>query len=105
MLAALVAGERDPKALAQLARARLRAKLTALEGGFTGFFPGHHGFLLAGMLARVDALDADIAELDGKLEELITPFAAAADRLDEITGVGRTAPRAVIAEIGTDKGP
>jgi transposase len=104
MLAALVAGERDPKALAQLARARLRAKLTVLEEAFTGFFTDHHGFLLARMLARVDALDADIAELDGKLEELITPFAAAADRLDEITGVGRTTAQVIIAEVGVDMG-
>jgi transposase len=104
MLAALVAGERDPKALAQLARARLRAKLTVLEEAFTGFFTDHHGFLLARMLARVDALDADIAELDRKLEELITPFAQAADRLDEITGVGRTAAQVIIAEVGVDMG-
>jgi transposase len=56
------------------------------------------------MLARVDALDADIAGLDRKLEELIAPFMAAADRLDEITGVGRTAACVIIAEIGTDMG-
>jgi transposase len=73
MLAALIAGERDPKVLARLARGRMRAKLSVLEEAFTGFFTDHHGFLLAKMLARVDALDADIAELDGKLEELIVP--------------------------------
>ncbi len=104
MLAALLAGERDPKVLAELARGRMRAKRSVLEEAFTGHFTDHHGFLLARMLARVDALDADIAELDGKLEELIAPFTAAADRLDEITGVGRTAACAIIAEIGTDMG-
>jgi transposase len=104
MLAALIAGERDPKALAQLARGRLRAKLSVLEEAFTGHFTDHHGFLLAKMLARVDALDGDIAELDRKLEELIVPFAAAVDRLDEITGVGRTAAQVILAEIGTDMG-
>jgi transposase len=102
MLAALIAGERDPKVLAQLARGRLRAKLSVLEEAFTGFFTDHHAFLLAKMLARVDALDGDIAELDRKLEELIVPFAAAVDRLDEITGVGRTAAQVILAEIGTD---
>jgi transposase len=60
----LIAGERDPKLLAQLARGRMRAKLCVLAEAFTGFFTDHHGFLLAKMLARVDALDADIAELD-----------------------------------------
>jgi transposase len=104
MLAALIAGERNPKVLAQLARGRLRAKRSVLEEAFTGFFTDHHGFLLARMLARVDGLDSDIAELDRKLEELIVPFAAALDRLDEITGVGRTAAQLILAEVGTDMG-
>jgi len=102
MLAALVAGERDPKVLAQLARTRLRAKLSLLEEAFTGFFTDQHAFLLAKMLARVDALDADLAELDAKLQELIAPFADAVDRLDEIPGIGQLAAHLLIAEIGTD---
>ena len=73
MLAALLAGERDPKVLAQLARARMRAKLGPLAEAFTGFFTDQHAFLLGKMLARVDALDADLAELDAKLQELIAP--------------------------------
>jgi transposase len=104
MLAALIAGERDPKVLAQLARGRMRAKRSVLAEAFTGHFTDHHGFLLAKMLARVDALDADIAELDGKLEELIVPFAQVVERLDEITGVGRTAAQLILAEVGTDMG-
>jgi transposase len=102
MLAALVAGERDPKILAQLARTRLRAKLGPLVEAFTGFFTDQHAFLLAKMLARVDGLDADLAELDAKLAELIGPFAQAVDRLDEIPGVGQTAAHLLIAEIGVD---
>jgi transposase len=104
MLAALLAGERDPKVLAQLARTRLRAKLGQLEEAFTGHFTDHHGFLLAKMLDRVDAVNADIATLEAKIDQEIAPFAAAADRLDEITGVGRTAAQVIIAEIGTDMG-
>ena len=53
---------------------------------FTGFFTDQHTFLLAKMLARVDQLDADLAELDTKLAELIAGFAGAVDRLDEIPG-------------------
>jgi transposase len=102
MLAALLAGERDPKVLAQLARTRLRAKLGPLAEAFTGFFTDQHAFLLAKMLARVDALDADLADLDAKLAELIGPLAGAVDRLDEIPGLGRTAGRLLIAEIGAD---
>jgi transposase len=104
MLAALVAGERDPKALAQLARTRLRAKLTRLEEAFTGHFTDHYAFLLATMLGRIDQASADIAQLDRKIDEAIAPFATAADRLDEITGVGRAAAQVIIAEIGLDMG-
>jgi transposase len=102
MLAALVAGERDPKVLAQLARTRLRAKLGPLAEAFSGFFTDQHAFLLAKMLARVDQLDADLAELDAKLGELIAGFAGAVDRLDEIPGVGQVAARLLLAELGTD---
>jgi transposase len=98
----LLAGERDPKALAQLARTRLRAKPGPLAEAFTGFFTDQHAFLLAKMLARVDGLDADLAELDVKLDELIAPFTNAVERLDEIPGIGRLAARLLLAELGTD---
>jgi transposase len=102
MMAALVAGQTNPKALAQLARGRLRAKTGALEEAFTGHFTDHHAFLLGRMLARIDALNADIAAIDAKIEEIIAPFALAVDRLDEIPGVGITGARVIIAEIGVD---
>ncbi len=78
MLAAMIAGERDPKVLAQMARAAMRGKITALQEAFTGYFTDHHAFLLARMLARVDAIDADIAALDARIEEMAAPFTAAA---------------------------
>jgi len=102
MMASLIAGERDPKVLAQLARTAMRRKISALEEAFTGHFTDHHAFLLAKMLARVDALDADIAELDAVIEQMIAPFASAAERLDEVTGIGLVAAAVIIAEIGTD---
>jgi transposase len=102
MLAAMIAGERDPKVLAQMARAAMRGKITALREAFTGFFTDHHAFLLGKMLARVDAIDADIAALDGKVEEMIAPFAAAARRLDEIPGINSIAACVILAEIGID---
>jgi transposase len=102
MLAALIAGERDPKVLAQLARRRLRAKLSLLEEAFHGRFSDRHAFLLQTMLGRIDQASADIAELDGKIEETVAPFAQTVERLDEICGVGRAAAQVIIAEIGVD---
>jgi transposase len=102
MMAALIAGERNPVVLAQMARSRMRGKIAALEEAFTGRFTDHHAFLLGKMLDRIDTTDADIAELNTKIEELITPFAQAVDRLDEIPGIGRIAAAIIISEIGID---
>jgi hypothetical protein len=99
---ALIAGERNPRTLAQLARSSTRRKISVLEEAFTGHFTDHHAFLLARMLAWIDAIDTDIAELDTRIQEMIIPFAAAAERLDEIPGIGRIAAAIIIAEIGTD---
>jgi transposase len=102
MMAALIGGQTNPQALARLARGRMRATIGALEEAFTGRFTDHHALLLTKMLTRIDALDADIAELDAAIEEMIAPFASAVDRLDEILGVGTTAARVIIAEVGLD---
>ena len=102
MLAALVAGERNPKVLAQLARHTMRKKITVLEEAFTGYFTGHHAFLLAQMLGRVDAITADIAALDARIEQEIAPFAAAVRKIDEVPGINQAAAHAILAEIGLD---
>ena len=101
-MAALLAGQRDPKPLAQLARSRMRAKIPLLEEAFVGNFTDHHAFLLRTMLARIDEASADIAAVETRVEEVIAPFAHAVEQLDEITGVGLTAAHVVIAEIGID---
>jgi len=74
MMAALIAGERNPQVLAQLARSRMRTKIPQLEEAFVGYFTEHHRFLLAKKLARIDALDADIADVETQIEDQITPF-------------------------------
>jgi transposase len=102
MMAALINGERNPKALAQLARSRMRVKIPVLEEAFVGRFTDHHAFLLRTMLARIDETSADIAAIETRIEELIAPFAQTVARLDEITGVGATAAHTMIAEIGLD---
>jgi transposase len=102
MMAALIAGERNPSMLAQMARSSMRRKISELEEAFTGHFDDHHAFLLARMLARIDGIDADIAALDEQIEVQLAPFAAAAERLDEIPGIGRVAAAVILAETGVD---
>ena len=93
-----VAGERDPKVLADMARGPMRAKTSRLEEAFTGRFTDHHAFLLRTMLARVDGIDADVERVQARIDEQIAPFAAAVTRLDEIPGVGVTIAQVIIAE-------
>jgi transposase len=102
MLAALIGGQRKPHVLAQMARTRMRTKIPQLEEAFVGHFTDHHGFLLTKMLARIDALNVDIADLDTKIEAQLAPFADAVARLDQIPGVGATTAAVIIAEVGLD---
>jgi transposase len=102
MLDALVAGQRDPNVLADLARTRMRTKLPDLREAFVGRFNDHHAFLLARMLAHIDAVNADIAALETRIADLILPFADQVPRLDTIPGIGPVAAQTIIAEIGVD---
>jgi transposase len=102
MLRALVAGERDPGVLAELAKGRLRVKLPQLRQALRGRFGDHHGLLVGLALDHLEHLEAAIATLDGRIDEVIAPFAVARDRLDTITGVGKRAAECIIAEIGVD---
>jgi transposase len=102
MMAALVAGERSPKVLAQMARLSMRKKITVLEEALTGYFTDHHAFLLEKMLNRVDAIRADIAALEARIESQMAPFAAAVEKLDEIPGISLAVAHVILAETDLD---
>jgi transposase len=110
MLAALVADERDPETLAQLAKGLLRKKLPELRQALRGRFTDHHALLIRLCLDHLVHLEAAIAELDERIDTLFAthtseagvPFARARDRLDTITGVGKRAAECILAEIGVD---
>jgi transposase len=128
MVEALIAGQRDPKVLAGLAKGRMRAKHAALVEALTGRFDDHHAELARMLLDQIDTLSAQIGTLTARIEELVAAIPAAqgvdADgttgpgagtdpgaavlpavaRLDEVTGIGRDAAQVVIAEIGLDMG-
>ena len=102
MLAALLAGQRDPKILAQMAHGRMRRKIPQLQEALTGHFTGHHAFLCQMMLDRIDGLTARVDEVTARIEDQIAPHARAVGQLDEITGVGVISAQELIAELGTD---
>jgi transposase len=102
MMCALIKGVADPQVLAELARARLRTKIPELRKALTARFREHHAFLLARMLAHVEALEADIDVLSARIVELIAPWQGQVMILDSITGVGPRAAEVILAEIGPD---
>ena len=102
MLEALVHGTTDPAVLADLARGKLRRKLPALREALAGHFRAHHGFLVGQLLAHLDFLDESLETLNGRIDEMLAPFAETLDRLDGIPGFSRHTAEDVVAEIGLD---
>jgi len=104
MLRAVAAGVTDPTALAELALGQLRKKLPRLRPALTGRVTDHHRFLLELLLDEVEAVERFLGRLEGRIEAVLGPFAAAVGRLTTVPGVDRRTAHAVLAEIGTDMG-
>src|SRR6266496_876531 len=103
MLDAIAAGQRDPKALAQLARGRMRGKIRRVEEALDcSFFTEEHAAVLAMMLAAIDHYTTQIQALTEKIEELAAPYLRQVQQLDAVPGIGQVCAQDIIAEIGTD---
>jgi transposase len=100
----LIAGERNPKALAQLARARARRKITELEEALEGaeFFTEDHAALLKTMLGRIDQVNAEIDRLTEVIERLLAPYEEQLQQAESMPGWGRRSAQDAIAETGVD---
>lgn len=102
MLDALVAGERNPKVLADLAKASLREKRDQLTLAMTGRFTDHHAFLVRLHLHVIDEQTAAIDEVTTKIEVVTEPFRAQIALLETIPGVSTQIAYVIIAETGGD---
>lgn len=110
MLRALIAGERDPEVLADLAKGTLRKKIPDLRRALRGRFKDHHALLIGMSLDHIDHLEATMARLDSQIDSVFAantneagvPFERARDHLDTIPGVGKRAAESILAEIGVD---
>ena len=102
MLEALVAGERDPAALAELAKRRLRSKIPELTEALTGRFGEHHAFLVQLHLGLIDQHTCAIDELTARIEVVIAPFRAVRDLMVTIPGISTLVADVIIAETGAD---
>ena len=99
MIQALIAGERDPRVLAELARGVMRNKIPDLTMACAGRFGDHHA-LLARM--HTDHIATMIEVLDHRIEEVVDPFAEPLRLLRSIPGIGERAAQVIISEIGVD---
>jgi transposase len=130
ILSALVAGQTNPKTLAELADPRVRASQSELIAALTGQFRDVHALEITVLLELIDTLQAKADQLDTQIAtmvaalpgaipvctncgltgdehapacpDLAAPILSLAQRLDEITGVGLTCAHVIIAELGTE---
>ena len=103
MLEAIAAGQRDPKALAQLARGTMRGKIRRLEEALDcSFFTDEHAAVLAMMLAVIDHYTTQIEVLTATIETLTEPYLPQVAQLDAVHGIGVVCAQDIIAEIGAD---
>ena len=100
----LIAGERDPKVLAQLARGRARAKISELAAALEGaeFFTAEHAALLRTMLDRIDRIDAEITRLSQTIERLLAPWEEQLQQAESMPGWRRRSAEDALAETGPD---
>ena len=100
----LIAGERDPKALAQLARGRARAKISELAAALEGaeFFTTEHAALLSTMLDRIDRIGAEITRLSQTIERLLAPWEEQLAQAESMPGWRRRSAEDALAETGPD---
>jgi transposase len=83
MVEALIAGERDPYRLAELARGKMKAKRSELITALDGRFDEHHAELARMLLSQIDALSTQIDALTARIEELIAELPEGTHTIDD----------------------
>jgi transposase len=105
MLEALIAGESDSEALADLALGHLRAKIPQLRAALEAKVRDHHRFLLERLLLQRRFIVGEIAALDRRLEQIGVEepdLATAVARWVTVPGIDRVAAWSLVAEMGNN---
>lgn len=104
MLRALLNGDAQPEAMADLALGRLRQKIPELKLALDGHCTEHHRYMLGRLLSHLGYLERQIQKFSRQIDERLNPMlpVAARERLDRIPGIDRTTIENVLAEIGVD---
>lgn len=102
MLRAIVSGNQNPQAMAQMARGKLKNKTELLEKSLTGLIGQHQKMLLDTQLRHIDFLNEEIQKLSQEIESRMRPFEKAIEALDGIPGISRINAEQILCEIGID---
>jgi transposase len=102
MVEALIAGERDPEILAEMAKSRMRAKKDQLALALVGNFSDHHGIVAQRIIDHLDFLDSSIRELSVAIAAHLAEHEPVIEQLCKIPGWGRTTAEVFLAETGGD---
>jgi transposase len=104
ILRAIISGNSDPQAMAQMARGRLKSKTELLEKSLTGLIGPHQKMLLDTQLRHIDFLNEEIQKLSQEIEDRMRPFEEAIKALDGIPGISRINAEQILCETGIDMG-
>jgi transposase len=102
MIEALIAGERDPAALAGLAKGKLRPKIPALTEALVGHFGAHHAVAAGRILDHLDFLDETIRALSEQIDARTAAFGPVYELLLPVPGLDRPSIDVIVAETGAD---
>ena len=116
MIEAIINGENNPAALADLAQRRLREKIPELKHALRGGVGDHHRFMLKTLFEHLKYLEGVIAGIEQRIdfhlrseslnqtqkEDGALPFDEAVTLLATIPGIDTCVAQAVVAEIGTN---
>src|SRR5215510_1687784 len=102
ILQALITGQRDPEALADLACGSLKKKRALLVESLHGRVRDHHRALLKLHLGLIEALEQSVVALDEEITKAVEPFRPQVDRLVSIPGVSHLIALVILAEVGAD---
>jgi transposase len=102
ILAALIAGESDPRRLADLAQGNARKKRAELIAALHGRISAHHRRLLKLHLELIAALEQALREIDTDVGKILAPIQECARLLTTMPGVSELTAHVMVAEIGVD---
>lgn len=100
MLEAIMSGNTNAEALAEMSLRSMRKKIPELREALYGRVMEHHRFMLRELLDQIDWLDAAVERVSKRIEEKMHPFDEMLDKASTIPGVQTCTAQRVLAEIG-----